>query len=248
MGPGFQEGRCWSHTKNWSLCLFFSLTGKVIHSFQASHFEKQRAWEAWCISGRADSPRAHLAWAHRGTVLPAWVSRRPSSGNYEAAHRSCQGLPMLSTIPDKTQSLCLSMERYPDGYRRTMTSSAQKGFPVCQASVRRCKVTDSRKCPTCWTLQVMGGWEVAWKGSRQTGMRDGIFRSEKEKKKTNREPEDKQINSHRSHPVLHLCLNCLSKDPVKISSSWACKPRFICIRIVKITTKSYAFAVCQSWC
>lgn len=57
-----------------------------------------------------------------------------------------------------------------------------------------------------------------------------------------------QINSHRSHPVLHLCLNCLSKDPVKISSPWACEPRFICTRIVKITTKSYAFAVCQSWC
>lgn len=75
---------------------------------------------------------------------------------------------------------------------------------------------------------------------------------EVEKKKKNtpktREPDVKQINSHRSHPVLHLCLNCLSKDPVKISSSWACKPRFICMKIVKITTKSYAFAVCQSWC
>ena len=82
----------------------------------------------------------------------------------------------------------------------------------------------------------------------QSEMRDGIFRSEKKKKKKNNQGARWQINSHRSHPVLHLCLNCLSKDPVKISSSWACEPRFICTRIVKITTKSYAFAVCQSWC
>ena len=80
----------------------------------------------------------------------------------------------------------------------------------------------------------------------QSEMRDGIFRSEKKKK--NNQGARWQINSHRSHPVLHLCLNCLSKDPLKISSSWACEPRFICTRIVKITTKSYAFAVCQSWC
>ena len=190
MGPGFQEGRCWSHTKNWSLCLLFSLTGKVIQSFipslGLSHFEKQGTWKTWCISGSADSPCAHLAWAHWGTVLPAWVSCHPSSGKYEAAHRSCQGLLMLSTISDKNQSLCLSMERYPDGYQRTMTSSAQKGFPVCQASVRRYKVTDSRKCPTCWTLQVMGVWGVAWRGSRQSEMRDGIFRSAKTNKQTNK--------------------------------------------------------------
>ena len=46
MGPGFQEGLCWSHTKNWSLCRFFSLTGShsFIPSLGFSHFEKQGIW------------------------------------------------------------------------------------------------------------------------------------------------------------------------------------------------------------
>ena len=253
MGPGFQEGQCWSHTKNWSLCRFFSLTGKVIHLFQAlvspilknKEHDKHDAslavliahvpiWPG--ITGRQSClPESHVT-QFRG--LWGCMQILPGSPNAEYNLRQKpEPLPVHGKVPrwvlEDNYQLCPEGISCLPSFSQKIQGHRFQEMPHLLNFTRNGRVGSVLKGEQTDSQE----WEMAFLGV------------EKKKQKKNQGARwQKKINSYRSHSVLHLCLNCLSKDPVKISSSWVCEPRFICTRIVKITTKSYVFAVCQSWC